>query len=71
MTGPVARRLREEREALGLTQQDVAEWLGMARSSVANFETGRQDVPLSKVTSYAHAVGLRLVLEASPEESPP
>jgi predicted transcriptional regulator len=56
----IADDLRAEREALGLTQADLADWIGLARSSVTNFETGRQDMPLSKVTAYADAVGCDL-----------
>lgn len=58
------------REAAGLTQQAVADAVGLSRSSVANLETGRQDMPLSKLQAYAEAVGARLVLahDAAAEE---
>ena len=52
--------LRAERKAQGLTQADLAKWIGVSRSSVTNFESGRQDMPLSKVAAYADAVGCDL-----------
>lgn len=50
------------RKAAGLTQETLAERTGLARSSIANLEAGRQDVPLSKLQAHAEAVGARLVL---------
>lgn len=38
----IGARLKEAREASGLTQTQLADRLGMTRSSVANFEAGRQ-----------------------------
>lgn len=58
---PVIVELRRRRKVFGLTQQQVAERLGLSRPSVANFEQGNQDMPLSKVEAYAVAVGVRLV----------
>lgn len=53
--------LRGQRKALGLTQEQVADRIGLTRASVTNFESGNQDVPLSKVVAYAELVGMRLV----------
>ena len=50
------------RAAAGLTQEQIAAATGLGRSSIANLEAGRQDVPLSKLQAYAEAVGARLVL---------
>lgn len=38
----VARRLRAARETLGLTQEDVASALGLARTSVVALESGKR-----------------------------
>ena len=38
--GNLGRRLRAAREALGLTQEQAAEVLGVARTTVARWETG-------------------------------
>lgn len=42
-----ARRLKERRIALGKTQDEVAEYLGTGRSSIANYEMGR-NFPLTE-----------------------
>jgi transcriptional regulator with XRE-family HTH domain len=68
-----ARRRRE----LGLTQAAVAASIGLTRASLANIETGRQQVMLHQVYLLADALGLdsieplapgmvRLVLEGPP-----
>ena len=63
MTGdPLATVLRRERLLLGLTQTDLAGWIGVSRTSVANFEAGRQDMTLSKVLAYADAVGCDILV---------
>lgn len=36
-------RIRELRKALGLTQQEFADRIGIKRNTVANYETGRND----------------------------
>jgi transcriptional regulator with XRE-family HTH domain len=45
------------RRRLGLTQQDVADRLGVAQSTIAAFERYDNDPKLSTVRRYAHAVG--------------
>jgi transcriptional regulator with XRE-family HTH domain len=42
----VGARVREARTAARMTQAQLAEGLGLTRSSVANLEAGRQRVPL-------------------------
>lgn len=56
----VTRRLREARLAQGVSQDAVAAATGMTRSSVANFERGRQHPPLHKLYRYAEEVGLEV-----------
>jgi transcriptional regulator with XRE-family HTH domain len=43
-TDRIWRRLREAREACGLTQEDVAEQLGVSRPTVAQMELGNRAV---------------------------
>lgn len=38
----LGRRIKERREALGYTQQDIANFLNKERSSVASWEAGRR-----------------------------
>lgn len=49
-------RIREAREAADLTQTELARRLGMTRSSVANFEAGRQKPTVETAISVAVAL---------------
>jgi len=48
--------LKTVREALGLSQEDLGKRVGLARSSIANIEAGRQRVSLSDVTLFSTAL---------------
>jgi transcriptional regulator with XRE-family HTH domain len=50
-------RVRMIREALDLTQEDIATRVGMVRASVTNIEIGRQRVLLAEVSRFASALG--------------
>ena len=52
------RRLVGLRRELGLTQQDVAERLGIRQATVAAFESYDNDPKLSTIRRYAQVVGL-------------
>jgi transcriptional regulator with XRE-family HTH domain len=53
----LGRALRDARDAAGLTQREVAERIGLTRSSVANIERGSQHIALHQLFLLAHAVG--------------
>lgn len=55
----VGRRLRRARASAGLTQQQVAEEIGLSRASIANIEAGRQQFPLHVLVRLAQAVGVK------------
>lgn len=40
----IGKQIRESRSALGMTQNELAAYLGLTRSSVANIEAGRQAI---------------------------
>ncbi len=46
--------LKEIREYEGLTQREVAEIIGVARSTYAGFETGKDVMPLPKLILFAN-----------------
>jgi transcriptional regulator with XRE-family HTH domain len=46
-------RLRESREFLGLSQQDVAELLRLTRPAVTNIETGKRKVSTLELREFA------------------
>jgi transcriptional regulator with XRE-family HTH domain len=58
----VGRAVRRRRRERGMTQGDLADRLGLARTSVTNLEKGEQNPPLSILPQLAHALG------AEPEE---
>ena len=52
-----AGRLRELREAAGLTQQQLAERAGLTREGVAQLETGRREPAWRTVVALCQALG--------------
>lgn len=65
----LAYRLRLAREAKGLTQQQVAAYLGMSAVNYGDFERGRRQVSLGYLSALAqlldHSVGWLLGLDSS------
>ncbi|WP_026151118.1 helix-turn-helix domain-containing protein [Streptomyces prunicolor] len=53
----LARRLRDARRRAGLSQQDTAGLLGVARSAVSDIERGRRRVDALELASLARATG--------------
>jgi transcriptional regulator with XRE-family HTH domain len=63
--GSAVRRLRERR---GMTQADLAERVGLGRTSMTNLESGKQNPPLSLLPTLARALGVdpeRLIRETA------
>ena len=58
-------KLKAHREALGLTQAEVAERAGWARSRVAAFENASidGDIGIMKIVRLLHEVGLQLRID--------
>ncbi len=42
----IGKRIRAEREALGFTQIELAQGVGLVRASIVNIEGGRQKLPI-------------------------
>ena len=56
-------KLRERREALGLTQADIAERLDVSQRSVSSYENADAvGMELTSLLRYAEAVGVKLCL---------
>lgn len=53
----VGRRIRDARQARGLSQTELAAAASLGRTSIANIEAGRQRVPLHKLQEIATALG--------------
>jgi transcriptional regulator with XRE-family HTH domain len=52
------RQLRAARKDAGLTQQELAERVGLTRTSITNIESGAQHISLRQLYLLAAAVGL-------------
>jgi Zn-dependent peptidase ImmA (M78 family)/DNA-binding XRE family transcriptional regulator len=68
----LARRLKQARDELGLTQQQVADWLGVRRPAVAEIEAGTRAVKSDELVRLAALYGRSLAWlvegEVGPEE---
>lgn len=53
----VGEQIRERRCRMGFTQQELADSVGLERSSIANMETGRHRFLLQVVERIADALG--------------
>jgi DNA-binding XRE family transcriptional regulator len=58
--------LVDTREELGLTQQQVADRLGITQPAVSVFEDGSTGIRIQSVLNYASALGLELQLSVKP-----
>jgi transcriptional regulator with XRE-family HTH domain len=58
----LGRWVRRVRKSNALTQAQLAELMGLDRSSVASIETGRQRVLLHSLVEFAELMGYRLTL---------
>jgi len=50
----IVERLREAREYLGFSQEEVSTYLGIARSALSNIETGQRKVDALELKKLAH-----------------
>lgn len=70
----IAERLREAREYLGLSQEEVATALGLSRPSITNIESGTRKIEaieLNKLARlYRKTVSFLLTGEEQPPEAP-
>lgn len=56
----LGRRIIGTRTAAGITQQQLADFIGLGRSSVANIEAGRQRVPVTTLIKIARRLEVSL-----------
>jgi XRE family transcriptional regulator, fatty acid utilization regulator len=60
-------KLREAREAAGLSQADLAKLVNIPQPRLPALEQGRTDVRLSTIRRFAKALGVQLTDLLSPE----
>lgn len=53
-------RLREERKALGLTQRDMADKLGITQPSYIRYESGTSEPSLSRLVQIAEILDVSI-----------
>ncbi len=63
--------LIDERIRLGLSQAEVANRMGVARSAVAKLENDPDGVAFARILAYARALGVKLVPKMSGEAPKP
>lgn len=66
------KRIRELREDNDYKQQKLADYLGVARSSYASYESGARDIPTNHICSLAlfYHVSADYILELSDIPAP-
>lgn len=52
ITKALADELEKMRQSRSASQENVAEWLHISRSTIANYEQGRRDIPLDVFFKY-------------------
>ena len=66
---PIGQQVRQTRQALGMTQQQLAERSGFKQSVIAEIEAGkRKDPCLSTIQKLAAALNCRSLVKIVPEE---
>jgi transcriptional regulator with XRE-family HTH domain len=56
----LGQRIAERRKALGLTQQQLADSLGIAQQTLAHYEVGRLRVAAAMLPAFSKVLGLSL-----------
>lgn len=55
--------IRRVRQSRGMTQQELADKAGMARTSITNIEAGRQKISLVLLERLAHALNCEVSIQ--------
>jgi transcriptional regulator with XRE-family HTH domain len=57
MIGPSIKRIRQSRN---ITQQDLAEWLGVSRQAISMWEAGRREIKVTTLHKIANVLGVTM-----------
>lgn len=60
MTNKIAKKIRILRKSRGLTQQQLAELLGVQRATISNYEIGRRSPHIKELEKLADILGVNL-----------
>lgn len=56
----IGKNIKDFRENFGHTQQEISDFLGIAREEVSYYETGARAIPLEKLTKLTDLFGIDL-----------
>lgn len=56
----IGKNIRERRQFFDINQEDLAEQIGLTRTSISNIEAGRQLPPLDILYKICHSLGSEL-----------
>lgn len=62
--------IKEVRQRRGYTQKQVAEAVGLERTSITNIEGGNQLLTIETLVRLAHALDMELTIKLEPRETP-
>ena len=60
MTNDIGKKLQQLRKGRGLTQQQLADKMGVTRATISNYEVGRRAPHLSELKRFAEFYGVGL-----------
>jgi len=63
LNGRIAEMLRQRREEVGLTQEEMADRLGISQASVSRIEQAYDNLSLTKLDRYSKALGTKIIVE--------
>ena len=55
--------LKKAREAAGMTQDEIADAIGTKKTAISRLENHAEDVRLSTLEKYVHALGKRITVK--------
>jgi transcriptional regulator with XRE-family HTH domain len=64
----LGRAVADRREALPITQGELAKQVGLSRASIANLENGRQRIMLHQLYDLVRALQLKSITELAPPQ---
>lgn len=65
----IGNRIRDAREEKGMTQQQLAEKVGLTVVAISNIETGGRNPSFKNIAEICHTLGMSLDYLASPDRS--
>lgn len=57
----IGKNIKSYREKLNLSQEEIAEFLGVSRELISYYENGRREVQLEKLEKLADLFGIELI----------